>query len=163
MCRLARWDLPQGPLAPRTARRAVAQLLRDWGAAPLIDPALLAVSELVTNAVVHATPPLVLLVALDEASVELAVRDGHPQLPSLGGSGGDDSWLAHGGRGLDIVRALAGAYGVTPDSEGKWVWCVLDPPDTGGRLACGHPGSEMAQERLPSGRIIKPLADAHPS
>ena len=46
--------------APAHARRVTRQTLIGWGLRHLVDPVVLAVSELVTNAIRYGQPPLVL-------------------------------------------------------------------------------------------------------
>jgi hypothetical protein len=36
---------------------------------------------------------------------------------------------AEGGRGLIVVRSLATRWGITPEDDGKTVWCVLPDAD----------------------------------
>lgn len=95
--------------------------LIDMGRADLIDDAVLGVSELVSNACLHARSTLtVAVIAGDEGVVRIEVRDESlviPQ-PRQGGS------LATTGRGLGILDAL-GKWGVTADGRGgKVVWFV---------------------------------------
>ncbi|MDV9177824.1 ATP-binding protein, partial [Streptomyces sp. W16] len=54
----AEWTFPADPGAVRTARSAVRGQLRDWDLGALADIAALLVSELVTNALRHATGPI---------------------------------------------------------------------------------------------------------
>ncbi|MFC8013824.1 ATP-binding protein, partial [Streptomyces cinereoruber] len=52
--------LEHGPLAPATARHAARAVLEAWGLdEEQVYDVLLVISELVTNAVVHALPPVV--------------------------------------------------------------------------------------------------------
>jgi anti-sigma regulatory factor (Ser/Thr protein kinase) len=106
------------------ARQAVRQWLRssqlgcDWATAELL------VSELVTNALRHARPPLELRVQpLDGTGVRIEVFDGTgDRLPVLDVSPLD----ADGGRGIEIVAALASRWGSEPGAPGKIVWAELD-------------------------------------
>jgi anti-sigma regulatory factor (Ser/Thr protein kinase) len=114
---------PSPEEVPR-ARRAVRQWLRtsragcDWATAELL------VSELVTNALRHARPPLELRVQpLDRTGLRIEVLDGTgDRLPVLGMSQPD----ADGGRGIEIVAALASRWGSAPGAPGKIVWAELD-------------------------------------
>lgn len=104
------------------ARRLVAATLLEAAIADpdVVDVAQLAVTELVTNAIEHATGPVEVLVRVD-AIVHVAVRDGSPDPPVARETG----WEDERGRGLAIVDAIAARWGATPDGVGKWVWCDL--------------------------------------
>ena len=84
---------------------------------------MLAVSELVTNAVVHADPPITLAIELLGNAVKLTVADGGQGCPRLRRR---RSPQANHGRGLQIVDALSAAWGTTLRSDGKSVWCIID-------------------------------------
>lgn len=82
------------------------------------DDAVLAASELVTNAVTAASGRVVLRVVLDEDIACVAVYDDGPGLPVLRPVSLD---RPHG-RGLPIVDVVAARWGVSPEPPGKWVW-----------------------------------------
>ncbi|MER6434687.1 ATP-binding protein [Streptomyces sp900105245] len=115
--------LEHGPLAPATARHEARLVLASWGLAEdQIYAMLLVISELVTNAVTHALPPVVLHLeaATDGCGrVQIHVSDGGPQ-PSPA------AWAARRpadehGRGAAIVSALAddaGTAGAASDVDG---------------------------------------------
>ncbi|MGW7201547.1 ATP-binding protein [Streptomyces chryseus] len=112
--------LEHGPLAPATARHQARPVLAAWGLDENeIYDALLVISELVTNAVTHALPPVALHlhIATDGAArVQIHVSDGGPQ-PT------PHTWAAtrpadEHGRGAAIVCALAADAGVGDDAEG---------------------------------------------
>jgi anti-sigma regulatory factor (Ser/Thr protein kinase) len=87
------------------------------------ESAVLAASELVTNAVVHAQPPITLTVEPTGETVKITVTDagsGRPQLRR------HRSPQANYGRGLQIVDALSAAWGTNVRPEGKSVWCIID-------------------------------------
>jgi anti-anti-sigma factor len=113
--------------SPAVARAFVQEVCRYWQLAlpdsTLVDRAVLLVSELVTNAVVHARTDLRLRVELRGDLLHLAVRDGSPwQLRPATIPDPE----AEGGRGLWLVDQLARSWGVNrhPDG-GKVVWCTL--------------------------------------
>ena len=114
-------ELPVGPLAPREARR----FLRESGcpehATALLEPAVLLVSEMVTNAVRHGGPPLVVEVDCDEVSLQVRVRDGSRVLPVARDAGPEDE----GGRGLQLLDLLSHEWGIEPAADGKTVWFRL--------------------------------------
>lgn len=112
-------ELAPGPAAPRAARSAVRRMLPD--ADPrVVERAMLVVSELVTNAVIHADTEITLDMSVDHQHVRVLVEDGDPRLPvALDDSG------AHGGFGLHIVERLADTWGIAPRDNGKAVWVDL--------------------------------------
>ncbi|MCU1676040.1 MAG: Serine phosphatase RsbU, regulator of sigma subunit [Frankiales bacterium] len=114
-------DIGAAPDAVPSARRFAVRVLRDTQP-QLTAAAELAVSELVTNALLHAGPPLVLRVAdLGDGDVRIEVHDtgrSLPVRPLADGSGMT-------GRGLALVDALASRWGVEPLHDGKVVWAEL--------------------------------------
>ena len=81
-------------------------------------------SELVTNAVRHGEPPVGLHVACAHDRVYISVSDSSPAEPRRTGRDHD----ALGGRGMDIVEALADAWGVRQHpGDGKDIWVTLPP------------------------------------
>ena len=121
-------DLPPEPTSPSRARRFVTALLDDGGRPQWADAATLAVSELVTNAVLHAHTAIGLTGEVYADHVRVEVLDQSPALPSARAY--DDH--ATTGRGLELVASLTTAHGVdSRGSDGKVVWfCVgdLDEP-----------------------------------
>lgn len=115
---------PEPPSVAR-ARRWSADLLARHGVDASSDTVLLLVSELVSNAVVHAGTACTLRLSL-EGCVRVEVRDGSDALPDLP-TGSDP--LATSGRGLHLVRALSTTCGVQPlPGGGKQVWFELPLP-----------------------------------
>jgi anti-sigma regulatory factor (Ser/Thr protein kinase) len=108
--------------APSEARRFVAEVLRQWGLHnPLLDDARLIVSELATNAVVHAGSPFSVVVRAADSRLRLSVRDASPAEPRIRPQGP----MTDRGRGLPLVAALASSWGIEPSEEGKVVWAEL--------------------------------------
>jgi anti-sigma regulatory factor (Ser/Thr protein kinase) len=107
------------------ARRLVERQLQDWGQSDLSDDARLVVSELLTNAALHAKPPIKLRLARLPAGVRLEVSDGSPELPLKVHANTD----VMTGRGWSLVEALCDSWGVQPAGKGKIVWATLLPPD----------------------------------
>lgn len=106
------------------ARRLVSSALTQWGADDLLDDATLLVSELVTNAVVHAGTDLDVAVILLAEAVEVAVTDRHPARALPGPPSGVDE-DREGGRGLVLTAALASTWGIDYGERTKRVWFRL--------------------------------------
>ena len=110
-----------GAQAPSEARRAVLDWAAGRGLGQVADDMVLVVSELVTNAVLHASPAVTLEVELGEHEVVLAVEDGTPARPRLLLANS----AAEGGRGMLLVERLSHEHGVRPRPPGKTVWAAL--------------------------------------
>jgi len=108
------------------ARHHVARHLREIGAASVIEDAILVTSELLTNATLHAIPPVELRVIGDETEIRIEVHDCASYEPRKQRPDAEDEH----GRGLQIVAALADRWGTRPTDAGKTVWCVLSNPST---------------------------------
>ena len=117
-------SLAPDPTSARTARRFLRARLGEAGVADSrIDDAELLVSELVTNAVVHAGSAIALAVNVFAHAVRVEVEDGSPAHP-VSYRAPDTSTT---GRGWDLVRMLADAYGVADSRSGKVTWFSLGP------------------------------------
>lgn len=146
---------PEGPSVAR-ARGLASATLSSWGAESLHDDVLLLVSELVTNAVVHAGTYLDLTLVLQADAVEVSVTDRHPGrvLHAPRAAVEDDS---EGGRGLLLIAALAASWGVDYTDRTKRVWfrLPLDVPDRFDRApdrpdqASGEPAEAEHGQRPP--------------
>ncbi|AXI80434.1 SpoIIE family protein phosphatase [Peterkaempfera bronchialis] len=113
------WRLPE---AVSHARRFVARTLASWGLAEERDTALLVVSELVTNALVHTQGPVRLDLTHVADRLRIAVTDASPRSPFKPTGIG---WEATGGRGILLVEAVSAAFGSLPMGGGKQVWSEL--------------------------------------
>lgn len=114
---------PPQPRHVADARQFVAQRLRDQGLDRHVDVVRLVVSELATNAVVHARGPFAVSVGRQNGSLTLRVTDASPQPPTglvLSTS------QSPSGRGLHIVSRLSTSWGVTTERGGKTVWATFD-------------------------------------
>jgi anti-sigma regulatory factor (Ser/Thr protein kinase) len=107
--------------APRAARHFALETLRAWGDEPLLDDAAVIVTELATNAVLHALSGFTVDISGSPQSVRIAVHDASPMRPELR----DASLVATSGRGLGIVAALANQWDVESIDAGKTVWAEL--------------------------------------
>jgi anti-sigma regulatory factor (Ser/Thr protein kinase) len=99
------------------ARRFVADQLADLPT-DTVDVARLLVSELVTNAVLHARTKLSLTVDRGDSSVSIQVADANPLLPVLRTHSTD----AGTGRGLLVLERMASRWGSYNVEGGKIVW-----------------------------------------
>lgn len=116
-----RVDVEHGPCGPAQARSAVSACADELGLGEESDDLVLLVSELVTNAVRYAAPPVCVEISASDRDVVLAVRDGSPYPPQPREAGDD----AEGGRGMLLVDLLAAEHGVRSDPPGKAVWARL--------------------------------------
>ena len=88
----------------------------------LTDLALLLVSEVVTNAVLHARSEIRLCVGWNGDAVRVEVADESPVLPVPQ----HYSEMATTGRGMHLVEEVATAWGSDPVDPGKVVWFELN-------------------------------------
>lgn len=117
--------LPPDPTSPGAARRLLLDALRETGRERWADSGTLAITEVVTNAVLHAATPVEVTVAVLPDEVDVSVFDRSPVLPLPRTYGPQ----ATTGRGLRLVAALTAECGVEPrdDPRGKDVWfCIRD-------------------------------------
>lgn len=109
------------------ARAFVSRHLLDHELAHLVDDIRLVVSELATNAMVHAQTPFTVTLGGFEDTVFLAVMDGSRVGPTLVIAGALDT----SGRGVSIVQMLSRDWGVTDrGAGGKSVWAEFDALET---------------------------------
>jgi anti-sigma regulatory factor (Ser/Thr protein kinase) len=89
------------------------------------DRAALLISELVTNAIKHGTPPIQLEISCEDGGHALQVRvtDGSRRMPSLAHA----RPLDESGRGLELTAVLSDEWGVEATPPGKTVWFKLSP------------------------------------
>ncbi|WP_042374114.1 SpoIIE family protein phosphatase [Streptacidiphilus neutrinimicus] len=125
------------------ARAFVRDTLQGWGFGEVVDDAVVLVSELVTNAVVHAgtAARVELLRQGDVVRVEVGDRYPRRALPIYPGQEDGSVVTAElereGGRGLLLCAALASRWGVDYTATDKRVWFTLQlpPRPTGTRVA----------------------------
>jgi anti-sigma regulatory factor (Ser/Thr protein kinase) len=117
-------DLTTDPRSIRLARGFLASVTRSLDLPDdTVSVAELALSEIVTNAVVHGEPPIRLHVDATASHLSISVTDAGPARPRS-----DETRLeTTGGRGLAIVAAVAGAWGCDPDPDGpgKRIWFTV--------------------------------------
>jgi serine phosphatase RsbU (regulator of sigma subunit) len=107
--------------ASSEARREVAASLSGTDLAHLTDDAQLVASELVSNALLHGSPPIRLGIDVGSDRVRLAVFDSSATPPGRNHTGE----TAMTGRGLMVVEALTVRRGVERNGSGKQVWAEL--------------------------------------
>ncbi len=103
------------------ARRFTERALSAWGLADLCDVATLLVSELMTNAILHARSGVLLNVRHDANAVRIQVCDSSPLPPRVRHFRPD----AGTGRGVRLLESLASTWGVAQNAHGKCVWFTL--------------------------------------
>lgn len=118
----ARIALHPVPASAATARTFVDQTLSGWGCDSDVEAGRLLVSELVTNAVLHARTDIEVVVRLARGRVRVEVRDGSMAAPVVRHYDRD----AMTGRGLALVDELAKRWGVDKGEHGKAVWFELE-------------------------------------
>ncbi len=139
------------------ARGFVRDALLGWGLPEVVDDAVVLVSELVTNAVVHAGTAAEVSCLREEDSVQIGVTDHHPEralptfaTPAAGGSGHEDFTTSEhfadaegeGGRGLLMCSALSSRWGIEYTAGQKTVWFRLP-------LQRSVPGTRYALPQAP--------------
>ncbi|WHM33039.1 SpoIIE family protein phosphatase [Streptomyces sp. BPPL-273] len=123
-------------LAPGAARAMVRAALADWCARGLpgteqltehlAADVLVVVSELVTNAVVHAGTDVEVVCLMEETgTVVVETADHHPSRAPRGGDDETPADPSEYGRGLRLVAALSEAWGITYRPGTKTVWARL--------------------------------------
>jgi hypothetical protein len=106
----------------RVARTWIVGELRRLGRDDLVDSAELGVSELVTNAILHADPPIVVRLGGTSTHPRVEVHDGSVLPPSVRDMTDRDRLLATIGRGLGLVAMYSVAWGAEVSPRGKLVW-----------------------------------------
>lgn len=122
---VAEWQLSREPAEVARARRLVRARLLDWGLPDAVETAELLVSEVVTNAVRHATGESLGLRLVRTDALLCEVTDDEPTLPALLSAG----VYEESGRGLRVVSRLAHEWGASATGHHKTVWFeqVLTP------------------------------------
>lgn len=114
--------LPASAGSSAHARRVVEDVAEAWGlSVDVADDAALVVTELVSNAVDHASGPVGLTVTRTASGMRIEVTDRSSALPQPRPVQLDSAR----GRGLIIVAALSSSWGTDPTADGKVVWAEL--------------------------------------
>ncbi|MFI9612340.1 SpoIIE family protein phosphatase [Streptomyces sp. NPDC052023] len=117
------WDVPADPAAVAVARARATLQVEDWGLTELAMTTELIVSELVTNAVRYAEPPIHLRL-LRDSRLTCEVADASSTAPRLRHARSTDE----GGRGLFLVAQLAHRWGARHTHGGKIIWAEQEIP-----------------------------------
>ncbi|MDX2698920.1 SpoIIE family protein phosphatase [Streptomyces ipomoeae] len=117
------WDVPVDPAVVADVRaRAIRQVVA-WGLDDLAMTTELVVSELVTNAIRYAAPPIRLRL-LHDARLTCEVSDASSTAPRLRHARS----LDEGGRGLFLVAQLSHRWGTRYTADGKIIWAEQEIP-----------------------------------
>ncbi|MEU5595189.1 ATP-binding protein [Streptomyces sp. NPDC020298] len=112
----------------KTARDWARGHLRSLGwtesAPDTVDDVLLTISELVTNAHVHARSAAHLVLTWDSRCLHVSVHDSSPLLPTPRPPSAERT----GGRGMLLIDALADTWQARPCPDGKIVHACFRPP-----------------------------------
>ncbi|CAL9666972.1 hypothetical protein SUDANB105_07294 [Streptomyces sp. enrichment culture] len=117
------WDVPADPAAVGDVRARATHQVQAWGFEELAMTTELIVSELVTNAIRYAEPPIRLRL-LRGCRLTCEVADGSSTAPRLRHARSTDE----GGRGLFLVAQLAHRWGARYTADGKIIWAEQELP-----------------------------------
>ncbi len=121
------------------ARQVLRGALARSDAEHLADDATLVLSELITNAFVHAGTSVRVHLWSTPQAVRVEVEDGAPHLPTRR----KYAETAGTGRGLQLLDALVDRWGTSVRGPGKTVWFEIGPFDaTGSGGPTEHPPSD---------------------
>ncbi|MFK0288997.1 SpoIIE family protein phosphatase [Streptomyces sp. NPDC090442] len=129
------------------ARRQIRDVLHDWTDPDQVDSAVLLVSEIVTNVLMHTDGDALLVAEVSgergSRRLRVEVADASDELPHRRRPGE----LASSGRGLVLLELLAGEWGVDPRGDGKSTWFELYE-DAGAAGESPGPASSGPEESL---------------
>ncbi|WP_420034466.1 ATP-binding SpoIIE family protein phosphatase [Streptomyces sp. cg28] len=124
------------------ARQQLRELLHDWADEDQVDSAVLMVSEMVTNVLVHTDGDALMVAEVGRGCegprrLRVEVADASDDLPHKRRPGE----LASSGRGLVLMELLAQKWGVDPRGEGKSIWFELYEPSDPAEPDLAEPGA----------------------
>ncbi len=128
--RVASWPLPDDPIAARKAREHVRAQLAAWDLDALSMTTELLASELVGNVIRHAKGPINLRLLRGQV-LTCEVSDGSPTTPRVRRASETDE----GGRGLQLIAAIAQRWGTRYTPDGKCIWTEQPFPSELSELA----------------------------
>lgn len=138
--------LPARPASVGAARRFLVEMLEAWDLQGLEYDASVVLSELVTNAVLHARTEVGVRLTCEGSVLRLEVSDGSPKLPVTKRL----NPTAATGKGLVLIEALSTEWGVRPEPDGKTIWASFAEA-----AALGTEASTIRQ--------LRPRGAGHPS
>ncbi|MBY8880888.1 serine/threonine-protein phosphatase [Streptomyces sp. PLK6-54] len=155
---VATWRFPADARSPGQARAMAGRQLAAWGLREQSFATELVVTELVTNALRYATPPItVRLIKTDALICEVSDTSStapHMRLPRL---------LDESGRGLHIVGGLARRWGTRHSAAGKTIWVEQalpapkrPPAPTPTRIVTGRPAARPRPVNPPRLKLPRP-------
>jgi anti-sigma regulatory factor (Ser/Thr protein kinase) len=115
-------ELSGAPRSVSEARRFALEVLETGGKTDDVWMVAQVVSELATNAVVHAGTAFVLNIAYDDSSIRVSVTDRKPLARAVVRRFSHETTT---GRGLRLIQLLGRAWGVDQTESAKTVWCDL--------------------------------------
>ena len=108
--------LPEADGGVAMARRFTRDTLASWHYRGSYEEAVLVVSELVTNAILHGRGSRTLRLIGTAWRVRIEVADDNPVPPAIRQGGADGGW------GMRLIEQLTTDWGVSPRDGGKVVW-----------------------------------------
>jgi PAS domain S-box-containing protein len=135
--------LPPRPSSVAEARQLVRALLADAHRDDMVETAVLLVSEIVTNALLHAGTAIDVSASMGDTGLRVEVGDGSLHLPMRRNYAATSGT----GRGLRLLEEMVDEWGVSRRRHGKTVWFRLSGTDD------HHEGSH---QRQPTGRSRAP-------
>ncbi|OBB96494.1 hypothetical protein A5782_05005 [Mycobacterium sp. 852002-40037_SCH5390672] len=109
--------------AVAAARHFTIDTLMDWKLSHLVDDAALIVTELATNAIVHANSAFRVVMSPAPVGVRFAVEDASQSRPQVRHAGPYEP----GGRGIALIAKIAHQWGCDVSPVGKTVWADVLP------------------------------------
>lgn len=131
------------------ARRLLASAVSSWGLGDVArQDGALAVSELVTNAVLHAHTAVSVRIKRLGAGMRIEVEDGDPHMPVVAAARPEDllSNRSMTGRGLALIAATCDRWGAEPKGCGKITWAEVA---TGQRVVSPMPAPKYPPPPAP--------------
>lgn len=154
--------LDPDPQSVGRARAWVVEELHGLGRSDLVDAAELGVSELVTNAILHAEPPITVRLLGSREQPRVEVGDNSKRPPRLRTNMTDeDQLLRTVGRGMGIVALYSRAWGADVSPDGKVVWFVpsgdpgVDIAEHGDVFDLDEAVERLGAEVSPSGSLLQ--------
>ncbi|MGH8888334.1 MAG: ATP-binding protein [Acidothermaceae bacterium] len=150
-------ELAGVPSSVSAARHFVVEILEAAGASDQSWPAVQVISELATNAVVHASTTFVVRVRVEASAVRVAVTDKRPAAFAAKRRFSADTTT---GRGLRLVESLSRTWGVDSDEASKTVWSEIVREPVGGSR---HDLDDAELTEVLSDALSDPVAGLEPA